>query len=123
MLNRSIPPEFKPIDHIGFIKPGNIKLDNGCNLFWFTSGDQELVRIEWIFGNLSFDQSKPLLNTAVNTMLNDGTHSMTAAQIADAIDYYGAFFQVDYGFENSQVTLYTLNKHLHHTLPVIKDIF
>jgi predicted Zn-dependent peptidase len=55
-------------------------------------------------------------------MLNDGTKSLTGAQIADAIDYYGAFLQVDYGFDHSQVTLYCLNKHLKHTLPVIKDI-
>ena len=122
MLNRTQPPQFKSVEHVSLITPGYVKLDNGCNLYWFTSGEQELVRIEWIFSNLRFDAQKPLLNTAVNTMLNDGTHSMTAAQIADAIDYYGAFFQVDYSFEQSQVTLYTLNKHLHHTLPVIKDI-
>jgi predicted Zn-dependent peptidase len=122
MLNRTTPPEFRPIDHISLLTPGHVKLSNDCNLFWFTSGHQELVRIEWIFGNITFDPEKPLLNNAVNTMLNDGTHSMTGAQIADAIDYYGAFLQVDYGFEQSQVTLFTLNKHLHSTLPVIHDI-
>ncbi|WP_295649120.1 pitrilysin family protein [uncultured Mucilaginibacter sp.] len=122
MLNRTNPPEFKPIEHISLINPGHVKLDNGCNLFWFNSGEQELVRIEWIFRNLSFDAEKPLLNTAVNTLLNDGTNKMTAAQIADAIDYYGAFLQIDYGFEQSQVTLFTLNKHLHSTLPVVYDI-
>ncbi|MBW4889909.1 insulinase family protein [Mucilaginibacter sp. HMF5004] len=122
MLNRITPPEFKPIEHISLLAPGHVKLSNDCNLFWFTSGDQELVRIEWIFNNLSFDPDKPLLNTAVNTMLNDGTHTMSAAQIADTVDYYGAFLQVDYGFEQSQVTLFTLNKHLHSTLPVIHDI-
>ncbi len=122
MLNRTTPPAFNPIEQVNLINPGHIKLNNGCNLYWFTSGQQELVRIEWIFNNLSFDPEKPLLNTAVNTMLNDGTSSMSAAQIADAIDYYGAFLQVDYGFEQSQVTLFTLNKHLHSTLPVIHDI-
>jgi predicted Zn-dependent peptidase len=122
MLNRSTPPAFNPIEHINLLNPGYVKLSNNCNLYWFSSGHQELVRIEWIFNNLTFNPDKPLLNTAVNTMLNDGTHSMTAAQIADAIDYYGAFFQVDYGFEQSQVTLFTLNKHLHSTLPVIYDI-
>ena len=55
-------------------------------------------------------------------MLTDGTKTRSAAQIADQIDFYGAFLQVDYGFDNSQVTLYSLNKHLKHTLPVIKDL-
>ena len=122
MLDRTLTPEFNPIEHIKLIAPGHIKLDNDCNLYWFNSGEQELVRIEWIFSNLRFDIAKPLLNIAVNTMLNDGTNNLTGAQIADAIDYYGAFLQVDYGFDHSQVTLYCLNKHLKYTLPVIKDI-
>jgi len=121
-LQRTIAPEFKAIDHIQLIRPDHTLLDNGCNIFSFNSGDQELVRIEWIFSNLRFDPAKPLLNVAVNTMLTEGTSKLSASQIADHIDFYGAFLQVDYGYDHSQVTLYTLNKHLKSTLPVIKDI-
>src|SRR6201985_3961694 len=122
MIDRQTAPEFKDIDHIELIRPVHIKLDNGCNVFSFNSDDQELVRIEWIFANLRFDPAKPLLNVAVNTMLTEGTSKSSASQIADQIDFYGAFLQVDYGYDHSQVTLYTLNKHLASTLPVIKDI-
>lgn len=121
-IDRKIAPEFRTFDNINLIKPAHRKLDNGCNVFCFNSGDQELVRIEWIFENQRFDKNKPLLNVAVNTMLTEGTGSLTAAQIADKVDFYGAFLQVDYGYDQSQVTLYSLNKHLQHTLPVIKDI-
>ena len=121
-VNRTIAPESKGIDHIQLIKPEQVKLDNGCNIFSFNSNDQELVRIEWIFANLRFDQAKPLLNVAVNTMLTEGTSSLSSSQIADKIDFYGAFLQVDYGYDHSQVALYTLNKHLAATLPVIKEI-
>ncbi|WP_183561235.1 M16 family metallopeptidase [Mucilaginibacter sp. SP1R1] len=122
MIDRKLAPDFKAIENIKLIKPEHTRLDNGCNVYCFNSGDQELVRIEWIFSNLRFNADKPLLNMAVNTMLTEGTSTLTAAQIADQIDFYGAFLQVDYGYENSQVTLYSLNKHLHHTLPVIMDI-
>jgi len=121
-INRNIAPDFKGIDNINLIKPEHTKLDNGCNVFCFNSGDQELVRIEWIFGNLRFNPAKPLLNMAVNTMLTEGTNKLSASEIADKIDFYGAFLQVDYGFDQSQVTLFSLNKHLKETLPVIKDI-
>ncbi|GAA4315129.1 pitrilysin family protein [Mucilaginibacter gynuensis] len=122
MIDRTIAPDFKAINDINLIKPEHIQLDNGCNVFVFNSGDQELVRIEWIFGNLRFDPAKPLLNLTVNAMLTDGTETLTAAQIADKIDFYGAFFQSDYGFDHSQVTLFSLNKHLQSTLPVVKDV-
>ena len=122
MLNRKTAPDSQAIDHITLIHPEHTKLSNGCNIFCFNSGDQELVRIEWIFGNLKFNPAKPLLNVTANTMLTEGTNSLTAAQIADKIDFYGAFLQAEYGYDNSEVTLYSLNKHLHSTLPVIKDI-
>jgi len=122
ILNRSVAPDFKAIENIDLIKPKHTVLPNGCNLFTFNSGDQELVRIEWIFGNLSFDKTKPLLNMAVNTMLTDGTSTLTAAEIADKIDFYGAFFSTEYGFDHSQVTLHSLNKHLKDVLPIVKDV-
>jgi zinc protease len=122
ILDRKTAPLFNGVENINLIRPEGTKLANGCNVFTFNSGTQDLVRIEWIFANLRFDPLKPLLNVAVNTMLTDGTSKLTAAQIADKIDFYGAFLQVDYGHDHSQVTLYTLTKHLLSTLPVIKDI-
>ncbi len=69
------------------------------------------VRIEWIFGNLRFNPAKPLLNMAVNTMLTEGTNQLSASAIADKIRLLRcAFLQVDYGFDHSQVTLFSLNK-------------
>ncbi|MCO5946977.1 M16 family metallopeptidase [Mucilaginibacter flavidus] len=121
-IDRKQAPEFRAIDNINLLRPAHQALDNGCNVFCFNSGDQELVRIEWIFANQRYNPEKPLLNVAVNTMLTEGTNNMTQAQISDKVDFYGAFLQVDYGYDNSLVTLYSLNKHLQHTLPVIKDI-
>jgi zinc protease len=122
MIDRKLAPEFRAIESINLLKPERTKLVNGSEIFCFNSGDQELVRIEWIFTNLRFNPEKPLLNMAVNTMLTDGTTTLTGAEIADKIDFYGAFLQVDYGFEQSLVTLYSLTKHLDKTLPVVKDI-
>lgn len=121
-MDRKIPPQSQPVEHISLIRPEHIKLDNGSNMFVFNSGDQELVRIEWIFHNLRFDPAKPLLNVAVNSMITEGTSSRTSSEIADQIDFYGGFLQVDYGYDTSQVVLFSLNRHLPKTLPVMKDI-
>jgi zinc protease len=122
MLDRTIAPNFGAIDHINLIEPAYTVLGNGCQVYLFNSGDQELVRIEWIFGNLRFNPGNPLLNMAVNTMLTEGTSSLTSSQIADKIDYYGAFLQAEYGYDQSNLTLYSLTRHLGSTLPVIFDI-
>ncbi|MFD0793682.1 M16 family metallopeptidase [Mucilaginibacter litoreus] len=122
ILDRKTPPAFNGVENIRLIHPEETMLSNGCKLFTFNSGSQDLVRIEWIFSNLRFNADKPLLNVAVNNMLNDGTSTLSAAQIADKIDFYGAFLQVDYSFDHSQLTLYTLTKHLGAILPVVKEI-
>ena len=122
ILDRKLAPEFNGVDNINLIRPQQTKLTNGCNIFTFNSGHQDLVRIEWVFNNLRFNPKKPLLNVAVNTMLTEGTSKLNAAQIADKIDFYGAFLQVDYSYDNSQVTLYTLTKYLKTSLDVVKDV-
>jgi zinc protease len=122
MLNRTIAPDFHAVEQLALIKPQEIVLENGCKIFSFNSGEQDLVRLEWIFTNLWFDPARPLSNVTVNTLLTEGTKTRTTAQISAEIDFYGAFLQVEHSADQSQVTLYTLNKHLHSTLPVLKDI-
>ena len=121
-MNRAEAPAFKSVVDIDFIKAEKHQLSNGIPVFVINAGEQELIRIEFIFGNINWDASKPLLATATNTLLNDGTHSLNGAEIADKIDYYGAFFQTEYAYDHSLVTLFSLNKHLEHTLPIVKEV-
>ena len=115
-------PVFGQVENIELIKAKSIVLDNGLKVFSVNGGDQDLVRIEFIFENIAYDTSKPLQSYAANTILNDGTRELSASEIADKIDYYGAFLQTDFSNDQSTVTLYSLNKHLTATLPVVKAI-
>ena len=122
MIDRTVAPAFGQVENIELIKAKSIVLDNGLKVFSVNGGDQDLVRIEFIFENIAYDTSKPLQSYAANTILNDGTRELSASEIADKIDYYGAFLQTDFSNDQSTVTLYSLNKHLTATLPVVKAI-
>ncbi|MBC7759540.1 MAG: insulinase family protein [Phormidesmis sp. FL-bin-119] len=122
MIDRTMAPAFGQVENIELIKAKSIVLDNGLKVFSVNGGDQDLVRIEFIFENIAYDTSKPLQSYAANTILNDGTRELSASEIADKIDYYGAFLQTDFSNDQSTVTLYSLNKHLNATLPVVKAI-
>lgn len=122
MINRTLAPSFKQVEHINLIQAEPHVLDNGLKTFIVNAGDQDLIRVELIFKNVDWDRKKPLQAFAVNAMLNDGTSKLTAEQIADKIDYYGAFLQTDYNLDYSAVSIYTLNKHLSAVLPVVKAI-
>ncbi|MEO8793995.1 MAG: pitrilysin family protein [Daejeonella sp.] len=122
MINRILAPEFRQIEEIDLIEAVPFNLDNGIKTFIINGGEQDLIRVEFVFSNLNWSPDKPLQSFACNTLLNDGTSRLTAAQIADHIDYYGAFFQTEYNYDQASVTLYTLNKHLSATLPIIKAV-
>ncbi|RNL56473.1 M16 family metallopeptidase [Pedobacter jejuensis] len=122
MLNRTQAPDFKQVSNIKFIQPQKSILDNGVPVFTVYSGEQDLVRIEFLFDNVNWNAEKPLQAIAVNAMLNNGTNKLSAKEIAEQIDFYGAFFQTEYGQDHSTVTLYTLNKHLASVLPIVKDV-
>ena len=122
MLNRTQAPAFKQVSDIKFIPPVKRQLANGIDVFTLNIGEQELVRIEFIFENVNWDASKPLLAMAVNGLINSGTANLTAKEIADKIDYYGAFLQTDFSSDYTNVTLFSLTKHLASVLPVVYDI-
>lgn len=122
MLNRTQAPDFKQVSTINFIHPKKDNLDNGIPVFTIYSGEQDLVRIEFIFDNVNWNPEKPLQAIAVNAMLNNGTSKLSSKEIAEQIDFYGAFFQTEYAQDQSSVTVYTLNKHLASVLPIVKDV-
>ena len=122
MLNRTIAPESLQVDEIKFIEPLRQHLDNNIPVFTINAGQQELVRIEFIFENVNWDASKPLQAIAASHLINNGTAKLTAKQIADEVDYYGAFLQTEYGADQSSIKLYSLNKHLETVLPIIFSI-
>ncbi|MEO5910921.1 MAG: pitrilysin family protein [Pelobium sp.] len=122
MLDRNIAPDFKQIEEVTFIHAKKHVLANKIPVFVGNAGEQDLVRIEFIFQNTSWQLDKPLMPSVTNSMLTEGTHSLSSAQIASKIDYYGAFFQPEYSYDHSSLTLYSLNKYVGDTLPLIKEM-
>lgn len=121
-IDRTISPDFKTVDKIEMIRATEKRLRNNIPVYSINAGTQELIKIEFLFGAGMYQQKMPLQASTVNAMLEEGTSKMNAAQIADAVDYYGAFLEVGVSQDNASVVLYTLNKHLKSTLPVVEDV-
>ncbi len=122
MLNRTQAPSFKQVEKVTIINAVRHELKNKLPVHVISGGEQELVKIEFVFGNVNWDASKPLLASTVNNMLIDGTSTLTGAEISSKIDFYGAFIQTEYNYDTSSVILYSLNKHLNDVLPIVKEV-
>jgi zinc protease len=121
-IDRKLQPLTSEIEKIDVAKAKKYTLDNGISVYAVNAGFQDLVKIELIFFNKGFDVTQPLLNSATNRMLADGTSKYTAQQLADHIDYYGSFYETDENYDFTSVMIYSLNKHLEATLPFVSDI-
>ena len=95
---------------------------NGVPLNIIQVGDEDVVRFDLLVKGGQWNQSQPLQAMFTNRMLREGTSSLTSAQIAEKLDYYGAWLDlssaVNYGF----ITLYSLSKYFPKTLEVVASM-
>lgn len=121
-LNRNTPPAFQEIDSINFKLPVITKLSNSIPYIEYNLGTQELIKIDLVFKAGVKYQQKPLQAQLTSQMLKEGTRNFNSLELANKIDFYGAFLETDVNSDFATISLYTLNKQLKHVLPVLKEI-
>lgn len=121
-MNRTLAPEYNPVKKLNLVSPQNITLDNGIPMYYFNAGSQDVLRIEVLLKAGSRYQSAPLIAHVVNNMLNEGTKSHTAVQIAETFEYYGAYLHTECDLDNASVVLYLQNKHLDYLIPLMLEL-
>ncbi len=122
LVNRKLQPVIKPIDRINFPKPDIYQLSNGIKVYEFNSGTQDVISVEMMFTAGSWFQKKPFTAMATNLMLREGTRNFTAQKLSESLDYFGAHLENATERDNAHVALYSLNKHLNNTLPLLSEI-
>ncbi|MFA6923863.1 MAG: pitrilysin family protein [Bacteroidales bacterium] len=122
MINRKSPPEYSRVEDICFTEPEKCLFDNNIEVFTLNIGMQDVVKIEFIFNAGMWEQDIPLVATACNSMLIEGTKKYTADEIAESIDFCGSYIETGINQDLASVSLYTLNKHLAKTLPLVEEI-
>ena len=122
ILDRTTAPEIRQIEHFSIVEPERRVMRNGVPLNIIQVGDEDVVRFDLLVKGGQWNQSQPLQAMFTNRMLREGTSSLTSAQIAEKLDYYGAWLDlssaVNYGF----ITLYSLSKYFPKTLEVVASM-
>lgn len=122
ILNRKQAPVYKTIDKIEIPEPQTYTLKNGLPIYYINDGTQDVLRIELCFtAGYGHEGQKMQANAAFN-LLNAGTATRSSMQIAEDMDFYGAYLELSPEKEHSYITLYSLNKYLKNVLPVFADV-
>lgn len=120
--DRISAPAAHPIQGIDYSTPHFLELDNGLPVWYLNLGSQEVVKAEFVFQAGSAHHANPLVPSFTSSLLNEGTAKHSAAEIAEAIDQYGAFLEMDHDKDFASITLYTLKRYYAQTLPVVIEI-
>ena len=120
--DRTIQPKVRNVDQLAVQVPLRIVMPNGISLNVLNSGENEVVRIDLLMEGGRWQQSQPLQAFFTNRMLREGTLRFSASEIAERLDYYGAWLELSSASEHAYITLYSLNKYLPQTLDVLETI-
>ena len=122
MLDRTTPPSIRPMGEMELSRPERRQMKNGIPLNIIRAGSQEVVRFDVLIGAGQWHQTQSLQAMFTNRMLREGTQSLVSAQIAEKLDYYGAWLELSSSPNCGFITLYSLNKYFPHTLAIIADM-
>jgi zinc protease len=124
MLNRTIAPPIKDAVHFNLqLKPyEHFTLDNGVPVYAVDGGVEDVLQLELVFYAGNWFEQQPLVASATNSMIKNGTAHKTAFEINEHFEYHGAFFNKSCYNETATLTLHTLNKHLTNLLPLMQEL-
>lgn len=122
MTDRTQQPPIRKPGPMAVRRPERVVWPNGVPLSVLHAGDNEVVRVDVLIEGGRWHQQYPLQALFANRMLREGTRRYTAAQIAEKLDYYGAWLDLSSAAEHAFVTLYSLNKYLPQTLDVLESL-
>ncbi len=122
MLMRKEAPSFVLPMGLNILDSDNFQLNNGIPVHVIKGGSQDVVKIDFIFPAGSVQAPKPLVASFTNYLMQEGTKSYSSSEIAEKVDFYGAFLGQATNYHHAQITLYALTKYLPEVLPVVEDI-
>ncbi len=117
MLDRSKSPDIKPFGHMKLPECRTEVLDNGLTLHTLSGGDQDIARLSLILEGGSDDCPNPCMAEFAAEMLREGSALHTGEQLADILDYNGAWLTASASGHHTAVRLSALTSKLAGLLP------
>ncbi|MCL2327170.1 MAG: insulinase family protein [Bacteroidetes bacterium] len=121
-LQRTQAPQFTALERLAPI-PYNIHtLSNGVPVYAIRAGEQQVLKIDFIFDSGEYWQKQPLAASATLNLLAEGSSSFTAEQCAEALDYLGSYVYYNTTKHSSIVSVYCLEKYFEQSIQIIHDM-
>lgn len=120
MINRTIAPLLKAIDHIEFIAPKKYSISKYTPLYHTKDVEDETCRFDLYFDAGKVKGLKGIPNF-VNGLLLSGTKNKSSVQIQEEINGKGGFFESGVSMENAVISIYCLRENFEFIFNTIVD--
>ncbi len=121
-INRISAPNVREIDKVQITPAVCSTIASGVEIYSVNDPNVEVLKIEFVFDAGARLQPAPYVASATNTLLVEGTTHYTSKELAEHLDFYGAYLQNRSGNDDATLTLFCLPKHLESCLPLVVDI-
>ena len=115
-------PEIVIPSSVDMPKAHPITASNGVEIYTLPTPDFEVVRFSFVFRAGTSVQHKPFAASAAANMLGEGSNRLTAQQIAEQLDFYGSYFDVNIDRDYVYISFCSLRKFFMPTLEVAREI-
>ena len=121
MLDRKKAPEIHHVGKLTFQEPNYKKLDNGVEIAMLKIGSQEVVHVEFIFRTGMAQAENLVIPTLALDMISTASKNFSSGEIAEKIDYYGAFLDSSLNMDFITFSVFSLSKYIDEVLLIFKD--
>lgn len=97
-------------------------LANGMALYTLPANDFEVLRVTFVFRAGSSVQRVPFSASTTANLLAEGTERFTAREVAERLDYYGSWYDVNLDRDYAYISFATLSKFYRETLEIAAEI-
>ena len=122
MLERKEVPMYALPTGLVILEQQEMRLNNGLPVNFIHGGTQEVTKLDFVFSAGVVQSNKPLVASMTNTLLQEGTETMSSFEVAEKIDFFGAYLGQATNYHHAQITLYALSRYLPELLPIIEQI-
>ena len=121
MLDRKKAPDIHDVVKLTFQEPNYKKLDNGVEVAMLKIGSQEVVHVEFIFRTGMAQAENLVIPTLALDMISTASKNFSSGEIAEKIDYYGAFLDSSVNMDFITFSVFSLSKYIDEVLLIFKD--
>ena len=97
-------------------------LPNGMALYTLPANDFEVLRVTFVFRAGPSAQRVPFSASTTANLLAEGTRRFTARELAEQLDYYGSWYDVNLDRDYAYISFATLSKFYRETLEAAAEI-